>query len=143
MKLFKSLALILLGCCCVSIMLAQKQQPRILAETAKARVEVDNGQTRLALIIDRESDTEVNSKNQTCINLPLSEDTWSSLLSLVRASWGEAPIQMKDERGHKVVIQKGKINGEDGLFFLSGSAHVAILNRDFLYLHGVSHKHHK
>lgn len=143
MKLFKSLALILLGCCCVSIMLAQKQQPRILAETAKARVEVDNGQTRLALIIDGESDKEVNSQNQTCINLRLNDDVWSSLLSLVCASWGEAPIQMKDERGHKVVIQKGKINGEDGLLFLSGSAYVAILNRDIRYLHGASHNLHK
>ena len=53
-----------------------------------------------------------------CINWPLSEDVWNSLLSLVRAPWGEDPIQMMDERGQKVEIQKAKVNEEDGLFFL-------------------------
>ncbi len=140
MKTMKSLALILLSCCCVSMAVAQIRMPQIIAETEKARVEVDNGQEKLAIIIGRKADNEVSSKKQVCINLALSEDAWNSLLSLVRAPWGEDTIQMMDERGHKVVIQKGKINGEDGLLFLSGSTHVAIPNRDILYLHGVSHR---
>ena len=140
MKTMKSLALILLSCCCVSMAVAQSMMPQIIAETKKARVEVDNGQEKLAIIIGRKADNEVSSNNQECINLPLSEDVWNSLLSLVRAPWGEDTIQMMDERGHKVEIQKGKINGEDGLLFLYGTVHVAIPNRDILYLHGVSHR---
>ena len=140
MKTMKSLALFLLSCCCVSMAVAQIRMPQIIAETEKARVEVDNGQEKLAIIIGRKADNEVSSKNQVCINLPLSEDVWNSLLSLVRAPWGEASIQMMDERGHKVEIQKAKVNGEDGLFFLYGTVHVAIPNRDILYLHGASHK---
>jgi len=134
MKTMKSLALILLSCCCVSMAVAQIRMPQIIAETEKARVEVDNGQEKLVIIIGRKADNEVS------INLPLSEDVWNSLLSLVRAPRGGDSIQMKDERGQKVEIQKAKVNGEDGLFFLSGSTHVAILNRDILNLHGVSHK---
>ncbi len=140
MKTMKSLSLILLSCCCVSMAVAQSMMPQIIAETKKARVEVDNGQEKLAIIIGRKSGNEVSSKNQMCINLPLSEDIWNSLLSLVRAPWGEDTIQLMDERGQKVEIQKAKVNGEDGLFFLSGSTHVAILNQDILYLHGVSHR---
>ena len=52
----------------------------------------------------------------------------------------EMALRLMDERGQKVEIQKAKVNGEDGLFFLFGSTHVAILNKDILYLHGVSHK---
>jgi len=140
MKTIKSLVLILLGCCCVSMAVAQSMMPQIIAETEKARVEVDNGQEKLVIIIGRKAENEVSSKNHACINLPLCEDVWSSLLSLVRAPWGEDTIQMMDERGQKVEIQKAKVNGEDGLFFLSGSTHVAILNQDILYLYGVSHK---
>ena len=142
MKTMKSLALILMSCCCISMMAEQKTPPQIVAEVGKARVVRDAGQEKLVLITDRT--TRFESKEgislSADIELRLDEETWNSLLDLVDASWGEKPLRMKALDGANVEVQKARINNEDGLFFLSGSAHVAILNRDILSLHGVSHK---
>lgn len=132
MKTMKSLALILMSCCCISMMAEQKTPPQIVAEAGKARVVRDAGQEKLVLITGRT--TRFESKEgislSADIELRLDEETWNSLLDLVDASWGEKPIRMKALDGANVDIQKAKINSVDGLIFTSGTAYVAVPNRD-------------
>ena len=142
MKPFKLLFPILMSCCCISMMAEQKTPPQIVAEVGKARIVRDAGQEKLVLITGRT--TRFESKEgislSADIELRLDEDAWSLLIGLADAPWGEKPLRMKALDGASVEVQKARINNEDGLFFLSGSTHVAILNQDILYLHGVSHK---
>jgi len=132
MKTMKSLALILMSCCCISMMAEQKTPPQIVAEVGKARVVRDAGQEKLVLITGRTTrfDSKEGISLSADIELRLDEETWNSLLDLVDASWGEKPIRMKALDGANVEIQKAKINNEDGLIFTSGTMYVAVVNQD-------------
>ena len=133
MKTMKSLALILMSCCCISMMAEQKTPPQIVAEVGKARVVRDAGQEKLVLITGRT--TRFESKEgislSADIELRLDEDAWSLLIGLADAPWGEKPLRMKALDGANVEVQKAKINGEDGLIFTSGTMYVAVVNKDF------------
>ena len=132
MKTMKSLALILMSCCCISMLAAQKTPPQIIAETEKAMVVREEGQEKLVLITGRKTNytSKDNISKSADIELRLDEETWNSLLNLVDASWGEKPLRMKALDGANVEIQKAKINNEDGLIFTSGTMYVAVVNQD-------------
>ena len=132
MKPIKLLFPILMSCCCISMMAAQKTPPQVIAETEKAMVVREEGQDKLVLITGRKSSYEAKDHlpKSGNIELRLDEETWDSLLAMVDASWGEKSIRMKTLDGANVEIQKARINSEDGLIFSSGTMHVAVINRD-------------
>ncbi len=132
MKPFKLLFPILICSCCVSMLAAQKTPPQILAQTEKAKVVREEGQDKLVLITGRKTifDSKEGISKSADIELRLDVEVWNALLDLIDASWDTKPIQMKALDGSNVDVQKARINNDAGLIFTSGTAHVALADRD-------------
>ena len=99
----------------VEPVIAQTETPK--KETSNAKVVIINGQKRLVL------------KDQ--IELIVDVKIWNALDSLTTAPWGGKGVQLKDVKGYNVLAQKGRINGEVGLMFTSGTTCVAVTKNVF------------